>query len=104
MSDDSKIREAQARSTYQQGLRRVETEPVPEGQKYPPGTRVYVDVKDRSMSHFRTKCYATVEYTYAHAYYWSPNDVNSYRILFDDGSSSAWYNEYDLTLAEEIRE
>ena len=85
--------------TYEQGLENVKSLPEPDGQKFPVGSRVYIQ-KDlgSAMSHFRSGCWATVEYTYAHAY--GGNDINSYSLIIDDHGSSAWYEEYQLHLEE----
>lgn len=72
--------------------------PEPAGQKFPVGTRVRIaDDLGQSMSHFRKGCEATVEYTYAHMF--GGDDVKSYSLMFDNGESSCWYDEEQLTLA-----
>jgi hypothetical protein len=97
---DHKEYAAQAHGIYSAGLRKVAKTPVPKGQKFLPGTFVWI-AKDLGpyMSHFDNDRPAFVEYTYAHAY-WG-NNIDSYSLVvrYDDGtwSSIAWYNENQLT-------
>ena len=98
----SKQRLEEALGIYNQGLERVKNTPEPEGQKFPVGSRVYIQEDlGESMSHFRSGCFATVEYVYAHAYPHNGMDVKSYSLIIDGHGSSAWYEEYQLTLVEE---
>lgn len=85
---------AQATAIYQQGLEKVRTTPVPEGQKFPPGAKVRIK-RDEMV---REGTIATVEYTYAHAY-WG-DDVKSYSLKFENGSTMAWFDESQLEAAE----
>lgn len=79
---------------------RLATLPPPPGQKFLPGTFVWI-AKDLGpmMRHFYADRPARVEYTYAHAF-WGDN-IDSYSLLvrYDDGhwSSVAWYQENQLT-------
>jgi len=76
-------------------LEKVKTEPMPKGQKYAPGTRVRITGGD-----WYKGLTATVEYTYAQAY-WG-DDVKSYSLNVDGRGSSAWHHEENLTaLAEQ---
>lgn len=94
----------EAKGIYAQGLHRVATTPVPENQKFAPGTFVMLaaDLGD-SMRHFPNNRPARVECTYAHAYIWGnpARYSKEYRLLVrrDDGSWSniAWYHESQLT-------
>ena len=81
---------------YELGLQNVLNNPEPEGQKFPVGSRVYIN-KDlgSTMCHFNSGCNATVEYVYAHAY--GGNDVTSYSLDIDNYGSVAWYKECQLT-------
>lgn len=97
---DYKTRFAQANAIYAAGLKKVETTPMPEGQKYPIGSRVRIaDDLGPSMSHFTSGVGATVLYTYAHAY--GGNNVDSYCLDIDGHGRVAWYYERQLTLIEE---
>jgi len=85
------------RSPHEEGMEKVATTPIPEGQKFPIGTRVKI-AEDLGpyMSHFTGKgCLATVQYTYAHAY--GGNNVTDYSLNIDGRGSSAWYPEDKLT-------
>ena len=80
-------------------------------QKFQPGDKVYIDITDyntpfgaKSMSHFKNNVVATIEYTYA-SHYRSlalKDDVSwkSYGLKFNDGNTSAWYYESQLTLVK----
>jgi len=85
-----------ATGMYQMGLARVKNDPIPKGQKFPPGTRVHI-AEDLGpwMSHFESGVDATVEYTYAHAY--GGDNINSYSLDVDGHGSIAWYYENQLT-------
>ena len=86
---------AQAENAYAQGQDRVHNTPVPEGQKYPPGTCVRIAKNlGRAMAHFPCDCDAVVLYTYAHAY--GGKDVTSY-CLSIKGNEHSWYEEWQLT-------
>lgn len=91
-----------ATSIYEQGIWNVKNTPEPKGQKFPVGSRVYIQ-KDLgpSMSHFTSDCYATVEYVYCHAFPHNGMDVESYSLDIDGHGSSAWYEENQLTAVEE---
>lgn len=81
---------AEAQGIQAAGLEKVKTQPMPKGQKYAPGTRVRITGGGRSEG-----LEATVEYTYAHAY-WG-DDVKSYLLDVDGRGSSAWFHEENLT-------
>ena len=89
-----------ARAIYDQGLRNVAQNSIPDGQKFLPGTFVWV-AKDlgESMSHFLKDRPARVQYTYAHAF--GGSNIYSYSLLirYDSGkwSSVAWYKENQIT-------
>lgn len=93
-------RASEAQSYYEAGLKRVKETPPPKGQKFLPGTFVWI-AKDlgESMDHFEKDRPARVECTYAHAY--GGDDIDSYSLLvrYDDGkwSSIAWYYPSQLT-------
>lgn len=80
---------------------RVRAEPVPIGQKFAPGTRVRIaDNLGPSMSHFPKGRFATVVSTYAHQY--GGDDVKSYTLNIDGLGQHSWYEEHQLTLAEDF--
>jgi hypothetical protein len=87
---------AEATAHYLQSLERVANTPVPEGQKFPIGTRVHI-AKDlgKSMEHFERGVDATVCYTYAHAY--GGDNVTSYCLDVDGCGEISWYKEHQLT-------
>lgn len=88
------------REAYQQAaMSRVQSEPEPEGQKFPVGSRVRIaDDLGRSMYHFPSGVDATVMYTYAHAYgTHQPDDAKTYSLDVDGRGSHAWYRENQLT-------
>ena len=88
-----------ARGTYRSGLRNVESDPEPRGQKFPIGSRVYIQQDlGPCMSHFTSGCSATVKYTYAHAY--GGEDILSYCLDVDGHGEISWYKEHQLTLLE----
>lgn len=95
-----KERLADAQRIYAEGLRRVATLPMPEGQKFAPGTRVRIaDDLGEHMRHFHgAGKLATVEYTHAHAY--GGKSVDSYSLNVDGIGSNAWYYESQLTPCE----
>lgn len=76
---------------------RIATTPHPPNQKYPPGTRVWV-AKDLGplMWHFPAGCWATVLYTYAHAF--GGTDVQTYALDLEGKGFCAWYYESQLSL------
>jgi hypothetical protein len=95
-----------AKNYYQQGLERVKETPYPKGQKYPPGTRVWITKNmPKWMSHFTRGCWGTVRYTYAHAYPIHADinseeykhDITQYCIDIDNHGEHAWYYECQLT-------
>jgi hypothetical protein len=90
-------KEKEAKAHYQRGYGRVKTTPQPKNQKFPIGTRVEIvpDLEPFHMSHFPSG-YATVKYTYAHAY--GGNDVKSYCLDVDGRGEISWYPEECLTL------
>lgn len=93
-------READAKDIYAAGLHNVLFNPVPEGQKFPPGTRVRIDDNlHKRMAHFPAGANATVCYTYAHAY--GGKDVKSYSLDIDGHGQVSWYPESALTKIEE---
>ena len=91
----SQDRHATAMSIYNAGLEKVATTEIPKGQKYAPGTKVMA------------KCWvvgegwrpATVQYTYAHAY-WGDN-IRDYCLDFEGHGSVSWIDESDIKLREE---
>lgn len=87
---------SKAEAYHKQSLQRVRDEPMPLGQKFPPGTRVRIcDEFPETMSHFSgAGKNATVQYTYAHAY--GGKDITSYSLLIDGIGSAAWYYEDQL--------
>ena len=88
---------AEASAYYATALRRVATDPAPDGQKYAVGTRVRIaDDLGPCMSHFPSGMMATVMYTYAHAY--GGTDVTSYCLDVDGHGEISWYYEYQLSL------
>lgn len=90
-----------AERSYRVGLDRVRNDPPPEGQKFAPGERVYIQ-KDlgSSMYHFPSGVWATVEHTYAHAYPPS-KDIKSYCLKIEGKDSRhSWYRESQLHLTK----
>ena len=86
---------AGAKSVYEAGLEKVRNTPEPEGQKFHIGERVWIGNMPSYMSHFRNNIWATVQYTYAHAY--GGSDTKSYSLNIDGFGSSAWYEENQLS-------
>ena len=90
-----KEREQQANAYYKQGLDNVKNKPMPKNQKFPLGTRVKIaDDLDSCMAHFPSGNFATVKYTYAHAY--GGDDVGSYCLDIDGIGEVSWYYEEQL--------
>lgn len=91
----SRLLEAQA--YHRVGMMRVQTDPEPEGQVFPCGSRVHI-AKDLGMpmSHFPADKDATVVYCYAHAF--GGDDVENYCLNIDDIGEVSWYYAYQLTL------
>ena len=89
----------EAQSYYAASMKRVASTPCPEGQKYPPGTRVYI-AKDLGpgMWHFSKGQWATVHHTYAHAF--GGDNIESYCLTLDRGGRTSWYMEWQLTTEE----
>ncbi len=80
-------------------LERMKTQPVPNGQKFPPGSRVHITEDLGSyMAHFISGKDATVMYTYAHVY--GGDSVKSYCLDIDGHGENSWYLEQQLTLIE----
>ena len=89
-------RETRARAIYEGGMNKVRTQKYPDGQKFPPGARVFITRNMPSyMWHFECGKWATVEYTYAHAF--GGGDVKSYSLKIDGHGSVAWYEEDQLS-------
>ena len=88
------------RNPHQDGLDRVKTTPMPEGQKFPIGARVRIaDDLGPYMTHFSGKgCIATVVHTYDHAF--GGGDTKSYTLNIDGLGNSSWYLEHQLTLED----
>lgn len=94
-----KERLLEANGIYQQGMENVKNKPVPKGQKYLPGTRVKIkNDLGESMSHFPSGKFATVRYTYAHAY--GGDNIKSYCLDVDDIGEISWYYEHQIELPE----
>jgi hypothetical protein len=92
---------AQASAFHAQGMRRVQESPMPDGQKFPAGTRVKIaDTLKDSMRHFPSGKLATVKYTYAHAY--GGDNVKSYCLDIDGIGEVSWYYEDQLELVEDV--
>lgn len=99
-------RREDAKLSYAQGMKKVSETPCPPNQKYPPGTRVWIRTDmdkfspfgPKSMSHFDRGKWATINYTYAHAY--GGDNVDSYCLNIDNIGSVAWYYENQLNLEE----
>ncbi len=87
---------AEAQSYHAACMKRMESRPEPEGQKFPRGTRVRIaDDLGKSMDHFLSGRNATVKYTYAHAF--GGDHVKTYCLDIDDYGEVSWYNEDQLT-------
>lgn len=87
---------AEAKQYTEAGYQRVLNTPEPEGQKFPRGSRVHINVGSSvGMEHFITDVDATVEYVSAHAY--GGDNVKWYRLDIDGYGSTAWYHESQLT-------
>ena len=66
-------------------------------QKFKKGERVKIaEDLGKYMSHFRSGVEATVLYSYRQEFGYGDRD--QYAVKFDDGISSAWYKEWQLTL------
>lgn len=90
------VREAEAKAYYEQSLRRVNITPEPKGQKFHIGERVWItNEKFSTRCHFTIGRWATVQYTYAHAY--GGDNIEDYSLDIDGKGSSAWYPEWILT-------
>lgn len=94
-------REARAYAIFNVGLLRVSTTPMPESQKFRPGTFVMIAKNlGRDMSHFESGCPACVQYTYQHAYGGGMENEHRYSLLVrhEDARwfSIAWYNENQI--------
>lgn len=83
-------------AAYAQAMDNVATQPEPNGQKYPIGTRVRI-TSDLGvpMSHFPMGVGATVAYTYAHAF--GGRDAETYCLDVDGYGRVSWYFEHQLT-------
>lgn len=70
-------------------------------QKFQRGNLVYIS-KDlgEMMGHFKCDRNAIIRYSYCDKYSSSTTD-HSYSVMFEDGSTSAWYEEDKLTFVEE---
>ncbi len=100
-----KEREAEAILYTNQGLKRVSETPQPGGQKFPPGSFVWIaKYLGKFMPHFDNDRPARISHTYAHAF--GGNDTKSYCLLIraDDGHwhTVSWYEEWQLTIIEDI--
>ena len=94
-------RESEAMAYHEACKERMKTRPQPKGQKFDVGSRVRIsDELGKMMCHFRSGEEATVMYVYAHMY--GGSDIESYSLQFDDGGTSAWYWESQLTQVEAI--
>ncbi len=85
----------EAKIIYQRGLSNVRNNPEPNGQKFHVGDRVFIGEMPINMSHFPSKKFATVKYTYAHAY--GGSDNKSYCLDVDDIGQISWYKESQLS-------
>lgn len=96
----AQTRHIEARAYYLAALERVKNTPEPAGQKFHIGERVWIGFMPPYMSHFKHNCWATVEYTYAHAF--GGNDVNNYSLKLDTFGSCSWYEEDQLTREKDL--
>jgi hypothetical protein len=97
---NGKDRLDRAQRIHAEGMRRVNSTPEPEGQKYPIGTRVTVRGKP-NIARNGTK--GTVLFTYAHAFpQVNATNVVDYAVDVDEHGYVAWWHESQLTLANEI--
>ena len=89
-------KDERAKYVYQNGLSRVRNTSQPKGQKFSIGDRVFI-AKDlgKYMSHFPSGEWATVMYTYAHAY--GGNNIKSYCLNIDNHGKVSWYYEHQLS-------
>ena len=67
--------------------------------KYPAGTKVFINKCPESMSHFPQLCEAIVEYTYAEKY--KGRDYKNYSLNID-GVSHSWYPEEVLSKIHKV--
>ena len=92
---------AEAQAYHAACMKRMESLPEPEGQKFPRGTRVRIaNDLGSMMDHFPGKgCNATVMYTHTHAFNARnyPAGVKSYCLDIDDYGEVSWYEEHQLT-------
>lgn len=86
-----------AQERYDKAMAKVRSDPEPEGQIFPVGSRVKIaDDLGPHMKHFNgAGRNATVLYTYAHAF--GGSDAGSYALDVDGVGYTAWYKEEQLT-------
>lgn len=66
------------------------------------GNRVKIDDDlGPHMSHFRKGCEAVIEHSYYEKYGGELRQMTEFALMFDDGSTSAWYPGCCLTLIDE---
>jgi len=68
--------------------------------KFRVGDVVKLDVKNKSMSHFRTGCNATLVYNYAQKYGGGDREATMWCVMFENGNKSSWYYNHDFTLVK----
>ena len=74
--------------------------------KFKVGEKVYIVKLPNSMSHFKQECFAWVDGTYASIHgscKENPNherNMTQYSLEFENGNTSAWYDECDLRSVE----
>ena len=101
-ASDELTAEQYADKMYREGQRRIKNSPIPYGQKFLPGSLVWIKKNlGESMSHFKNDCPAMVQHTYAHAYGSCDNDhKNQYSLLVryhhQKWSSVSWYYGHQL--------
>lgn len=87
---------AEATAYHAKSLLNVNNNPEPVNQKYHVGERVWISRElPKWMCHFTKGKWATVVYTYAHAY--GGDDVENYCLDIDGEGESSWYDEYLLS-------
>ncbi len=87
---------SQAKGIHAQGLENVKENPEPKVQKFHVGERVFIGKMPGYMEHFPSMKWATVKYTYAHAY--GGSDINDYCLDVDGLGEISWYEENQLSL------
>lgn len=87
-----------AQAVYEKGLERVKNTREPKGQKFHIGERVFI-AKGRMerVNYSKEGAWATVQYTYAHAYGGGNEAAQEYFLNIDNYGPVAWFDEDELS-------